>query len=213
MVALLTVSQLRRVVQATWDATVLWMIQKPRVLRLPRPEQQIQFELASRLRDTLRRAAEAPSWDRLFFDASGETSAGSRGVFGRRPTIWLDTHQLFGLDPADPRTPSTPDLALSVHVLRAPPAVLELDDDGRPRDREWVPSSLGVQGLLLEDEVRTFDELSRHGVESWLFIVYANEAQRTTVVDVRAVASWASWKEVSPTLRWAARHFRVKAAR
>ncbi len=211
----LSLQDLQRIVAQSWDEVLDWLVQKPRICRLARPEQQIVFELAQRLRASIRRDFAEPRWDRLFFDTSSYVVSESTLVdsAGRRPPILIDAHQLYGLGPTPRREPLAPDIAVAVHVLRAEHELLDIDEDGRPRHQAWSPRSMRVQGILLEERVREFEQLSELAcAEGYLFVVYSNEARRKTAVDNRDVASWAAWKEASPTLWTASRRFRPRNA-
>src|SRR5439155_19460704 len=50
----LTLPALREVVDSAISELASWFVAKPRIFDMARPEQQIQFELASRLRERLR---------------------------------------------------------------------------------------------------------------------------------------------------------------
>lgn len=209
----LNLPQLRRVIQNTWEEIAAWLIAKPRVLALPHPEQQILFEMACRLRATVRSLAGNAAWDRLYFDGSSST-LGSHAIadaVGRHPPIYLDTRQLFQVETGQ-RTANQPDVAVAVHVLRSCNEILDLDDDGRPRHQSWLPTSLRAQGWILEEHVRQLGDLTGD-CDGFLFVVYSNEARRRTSVDLREVASWASWHQPTETFWWASRHFRAKGTR
>jgi hypothetical protein len=209
----LTLAQLRRVVQNSWEELVGWLLAKPRILELPHPEQQILFELGCRMRGTLRSLVGDVSWDRMVFDASSSTlgAHANADAFGRRPPIYIDTRHLFGVGASERRTTAKPNLAVSVCVLRSCRAALEVDDDGRPKNQTFLPTSVRTQGWLLEEHVRQLEELELEPCDGFLFVVYSNSARRRTAVDTREVASWASWQTPSDTLWWASRHFRAKA--
>jgi hypothetical protein len=208
----LTLSQLRRVIQNSLDELALWFTSKPRVFALPRPEQQLAFELASRLRETLRSLISSPSWDRLYYDASSLSPAYAMAdSFGRRPPIYIDTRQLFGLPSRSSRGATAPDVAIALQVLRSAQEALDLDDNGHPRHPTWLPVSIREQGWMLDEHVRQLEQLSQSACECWLFVAYSNDARRKTAVDSRVVASWASWQKPTDTLWWAARHFRAKS--
>ncbi len=208
----LSLTQLRHIVESTWDEVARWFSAKPGIFTLPHPEQQVLFEYADRVRRAFRHVVGNHNWDRLYFDASTITLEASPVPFavGRRPPIYIDTRQLLGVPSGAPRDPSLPDLAVSVQVLRTAPAMFELDDDSRPRRQNWTPTSVRVQGWFLDEHVRQLEELSGSACEGFLFIVYSNEAMRKSAVDLREVASWASWHQPSDTLWWASRHFRAK---
>jgi hypothetical protein len=208
----LSLSQVRQMVDGTWDEVARWFTAKPGIFTLPHPEQQVTFEYADRLRRAFRHAVSNHSWDRLYFDASSLTLETSPVPFavGRRPPIYVDTRLLLGVPPGAPRDPSAPDVAVSVQVLRSAPEMLELDDDARPRRQNWTPNNVRVQGWFLEEHVRQLEELATAACEGFLFVIYSNEARRKSAVDLREVASWASWRESSETLWWAARRFRAK---
>jgi hypothetical protein len=210
MPTLLTLMQLRDTVQACIEDIAAFCVGKPRLFDLPRPEQQIQFELACRLREALRERTQNPAWDRLWFDASQHAPGTLTGT-SVKPPIHADTRQLFGVLGTTPRSPNEPDLGIAVHVLRSSPASLPFDENGAPSKQRWLPSNLVVEGALLEERVAQFDRLSRANCDATLFVVYSNEARRRTPVDSRDVASWASWQTPLDTLWWTARHFRAKA--
>ena len=210
MPTLLTLLELRETVQACIDDIAAWCVGKPRLFDMPHPEQQIQFELACRLRDALRERTSNPTWDRLWFDAS-EPAPGALAATSVRPPVYVDTRQLFGVLGAAPRTANEPDLGVAVHVLRSSPPTVAFDDNGVPSKQRWLPSNLLMEGALLEERVAQFDRLSRANCDATLFVVYSNEARRRTPVDSRDVASWASWQTPIDTLWWTARHFRAKA--
>jgi hypothetical protein len=176
---------------------------------MPRPDQQIQFELACRLREALRQRTQNPAWDRLSYDAA-QAPPGAIAT-KTRPPIYVDSRQLFGVTGTAGRTAAEPDLGLAVHVLRTAPASLELDDNGEPLKQRFLPSNLLVEGALLEERVAQLDRFSRASSDGALFVVYSNEARRRTAVDSREIASWASWQTPIDTLWWTARHFRAKA--
>ena len=212
MAETLTLQQLRDTVEESWKDLESWFVAKPRLFALPHPEQQIAFELAARLRDAIRQKTKNTRWDRLFFDGAA-LSAGAftfAETIGRRPPIYLDTRQIFGV--LESRTPShtEPDAAIAVHVLRSSRENLTFDPDGRPKDQTWLPASLRSQGWLIEEQVRHLQQLADRACEGWLFAVYSNEARRVTAVDAREVASWASWQKPTDTLWWTSRHFRAK---
>ena len=207
----LSLQQLRRVVQTTWEEVTRWLEAKPRIFSLPHPEQQILFELGCRLRESIRSLSANNNWDRLYFDSASLTFGplAVANAVGRRPPIYLDTRQLFGITDSR-RSAEAPDIAIAVHVLRSADEIIDVDDDGRPRHQTWMPTSMTSQGWLLEENVRQFDQLSRKGCDGFVFVVYSNAAKRSTAVDRREVASWASWKQLTETLSWASRHFRAK---
>jgi hypothetical protein len=210
MPALLSLLQFREIVQVCVEDVAAWCAGKPRLFDMPKPEQQIQFELACRLREALRASAHNPSWDRLSFDASEPAPAAIAGTKSR-PPVFIDTRQLFGISGTSARNPGEPDLALAVHVLRSSPASVEFDENGDPSRQKWAPRSLLVEGALLEERVVQLDRLSRASCDGVLFVVYSNEARRFTSVDAREIASWASWQTPLDTLWWTVRHFRAKA--
>ena len=211
----LNLPQLRRVVDNTWEEVTSWLLSKPRILALPHPEQQILFELGCRLRDTLRSLTSNGAWDRLYFDGSSST-LGAHAIadaVGRHPPIYIDTRQLFQIQSSRQRRVDEPDVAVAVHVLRSCNEILDLDDDGRPRHQSWLPTNLRAQGWILEEHVRQLTDLAAESCDGFLFVVYSNEARRRTSVDLREVASWASWHQPTETLWWASRHFRAKGTR
>lgn len=210
MPTLLTLLALRDAVQACIEDLAAFCVAKPRLFDMPRPEQQIQFELACRLREAFRERTQNPTWDRLWFDGS-QPAPGALAAPNERAPIHVDTRQLFGVLGTTPRTANEPDLCFAVHVLRSPPAALTLDEIGVPSKQRWIPSNLLMEGALLEERVAQFDRLSRANCDATLFVVYSNEARRRTPVDSREVASWASWQTPLDTLWWTARHFRAKA--
>jgi hypothetical protein len=210
MPTLLTLTQIRETVQACIEDIAAFCVAKPRLFELPHPEQQIQFELACRLRDALRERTQNPAWDRLWFDASAP-APGALATTNVKPPIYVDTRQLFGILGTTPRMPNEPDLGVAVHVLRSSPASLSLDENGAPSKQRWLPPNLVMEGALLEERVAQFDRLARASCDATLFVVYSNEARRRTLVDSRDVASWASWQTPLDTLWWTARHFRAKA--
>ncbi len=210
--SLVSREQLRNLIEGTWEEVARWFIAKPRVFTLPHPEQQILFEYASRLRSAIRAACSQASWDRLYFDASS-SSLGTGSVVHvvpRRPPLYIDTRKLYGLDDHGPRQVATPDAAVAVQVLRSAPELLDLDEDGRPRTQRWMPTSMRLQGWLLDEHVAQLEELSGAPCDGFLFVVYSNDARRVTTVDARDVASWASWHQPTTTLWWASRHFRAR---
>ena len=208
----LTLASLRDVVDGVWQEVAHWLMQKPRIFSLAHPEQQILFEYASRLREALRATAGQPRWDRMYFDAS-TVSLGSGAVshvIGRRPPLYIDTRRLFGLSDHEPRSAEHADLAVSIQVLRAAPAQLALDEDGRPQSQRWMPVSLRVQDFLLQEHVTELERITSSPCDGTLFVVYSNESGRRTGVDAREIASWASWHQPAPTFWWASRHFRAR---
>jgi hypothetical protein len=209
---LVNVQNLRRVVEATWEDLTRWFGAKPRIFALPNPEQQILFEYADRLRANIRSLCGNPSWDRLYFDSSSATLGGYpvAHLVTRRPPIYIDTRQLFGLT-SGARDASAPDAAIAIQVLRSASELIDLDEDGRPRHQSWMPTNLRAQGKLLDEHVQQLEELAATGAcDGYLFVIYSNEARRRTAVDLREVASWASWQPASDTLAWSSRHFRAK---
>ena len=209
----LTIGQLRRVVQNTWDELEPWLLERSGLFDVPNPSQQILFEYSSRLRDALRSITANADWDGLHFDASLATAAtlSLADAVVRRPPVYVDTRELFGLSGRhSSRRAEAPDVACAVHVLRSAEEILDLDEDGRPRHQSWLPVSLRAQGRLIEEQVRQFEELARNLCDGYLFVVYSNAAGRATSVDARDVASWASWHQPSGSLWWASRHFRAK---
>jgi len=203
-------SEVRALVEGTWNEVARWLAAKPGIFGLPHPEQQIAFEYADRLRVAIRQSLGVPSWDRLYFDASSVSLDGAAmPIVDRRAPIYVDSRQLFGLPAHASRDANLPDLAASVQVLRSAPEAFELDEDGRPR-RGVSPSSIRDQGWLLEQHVAHLDELSGNACDAFLFVVYSNDARRSTAVDRREVASWASWHQLSNSLFWASRHFRAR---
>lgn len=206
----ITLPSLRRVVEATWDDVTRWFIAKPRIFALPHPEQQILFEYADRLRASIRSLCGNHSWDRLYFDSSSATLGGYplAHLVTRRPPIYVDTRQLFGLT-SGTRDASAPDIAIAVQVLRSSSELIDMDDDGRPRHQAFLPTSVRAQGKLLEEHVAQLEELSQGACDGFVFVVYSNEARRRTAVDLREVASWASWQQPTDTLWWTSRHFRA----
>lgn len=211
----LTPEQLRRVAERTWEEVTSWLVAKPRICEMTRPEQQILFEYSTRLRQSVRSLAHMPAWDRLYFDGSAATLGAlpPAALVRRKPPIYLDTHQLLGRAPHEARSATAPDLAVAIHVLRASEEVIELDPDGVPRHQSWMPSSLRAQSWLIDEDVRQLERLADDGVEGYLFVVYSNAAGRHTAVNAREIASWASWTQYSPELWWASRHFRARGPR
>jgi hypothetical protein len=209
--ALLGLPALRDIADGSWDEVARWLAHKPGVFTLPHPEQQILFEYADRLRRAIRTAIGNPSWDRLYFDAT--TITYERALLpleGRRAPLHVDTRQLFGLAPHAPREATSPDLAISILVLRSTPEYVETDEDGRPRKQSWTPASLRAQGWLLEEHVRHLEALSASACDGFLFVAYSNDARRRTPVELREVASWASWHCPHETFWWTSRHFRAR---
>ena len=203
--------QVRNIVEGTWEEVTQWLAAKPGIFTLPHPEHQIAFELADRLRRALRHLIGDHSWDRMYFDATTLTvDRVPVPLEGRRPPIFVDTRKLFGLAQHAHRDANAPDLALSIQVLRSTPELLELDEDGRPRRQSWTPTSLKRQGWLLEEHVTLLEAHSASACDGYLFVAYSNEARRRSSVDLREVASWASWHRPSETFWWATRHFRAK---
>ena len=196
----------------TWGDLVVWFSAKPRLFRLPRPEQQVNFELACRLRERLRRDADLPHWDRLYFDGVSchLTEATHSEAVGHSVPIYLDAYHLFGS--RERRDESMPDIAIAVHVLRSSHELLDIDEDGRPRHQNFLPQSMAVQGWQVDEQVRAFETMAEQEVASFLFVIYSNQARRTTAVEKRDVASWAAWNEVDPTLWWCSRYFRQRGA-
>lgn len=210
--ALLSLPQLRNIVDGTWEEVTRWFAAKPGIFTLPHPEQQLLFEYADRLRRAIRHVVQNHNWDRMYFDATTVTfERVPMPLDERRAPIYVDTRQLFGIPTPAPRDERAPDVAVAIQVLRSAPENLELDDDGRPRRLAFTPTSLRLQGWLLEEHVQHLERLSQNACEGFLYVVYANDAQRRSAVDLREVASWASWHRPSETLWWAARHFRARA--
>jgi hypothetical protein len=207
---LITLQQLRDIVQSCIEDLAAWCVAKPRIFELQRPEQQVQFELAWRLREALRARAGNATWDRLYFDASDPLQSATFGT-PSRPPIFVDTRQLFGVVGAGTRNAAEPDLALAVHVLRSSRQTLELDENGVPTEQAFLPRSLLAEGALLEERVAQFERLAHALCEGALIVVYSNDARRRTAVDTRDIASWASWQAPLDTLWWTVRHFRAKA--
>jgi len=209
----LSVAELRQIVTDSWTEVALWFANKPRVFRLPRPEQQLNFELATRIRERIRRDAALPHWDRLYFDGAACLLSESTHIeaVGHGVPIYIDAHQLYGLNSRDRRDAhQMPDLAIAVHVLRSAHELLDVDEDGRPRHQNFLPQSLRVQGWKLEQQVQAFEQMAEQEVASFLYVIYSNQAQRQTVVEKREVASWAAWTEVDASLWWASRFFRQR---
>lgn len=205
--ASLTLADLRHAVDATWQETLGWCVRKERIFDLPRPEQQVLFELGTRLRDTLRRRAGLGSWDRLFFNAAA-ASAGAEDQLESAP-IYIDPRQLCAGQEA---ASACIDIVVSVEVLRGCDPVVEFDPNGQPRHQRWVPRSLLSQGRVVDSRARAFEHLSEARCEGFLFVLYSNRSGRQTSVDTRQVVSWATWRQAGPTLFWASRHFRARDA-
>lgn len=205
----LTLPALREVVDSCIADLATWFVAKPRLFDLPRPEQQIQFELAYRLRERLRERTNNPTWDRLHYDAA-DTGAAHAATVAQRPPIYVDARQLYG-SVSSPRSPTEPDLALAVHVLRAVRAEIEFDENGNPSSQQSLPLPISVAGSLVEQRVTDFDRLSHNACDCALLVIYSNDARRRTAIDKREVASWASWQTPLDTLWWTVRHFRAKA--
>jgi hypothetical protein len=204
---LITLARLRAGVQETIEELVTWFVGKPRLFQLARPEQQIQFELATRVRERIRAEAANRSWDRLFFDATpfNVVDDGAR----RPPPIFVDTRQLFGVL-NHKREPTAPDVAIAVHVLRGAPEQLSFDANGVPTGQPWVPVNMRAQGMWVEQRVAQFERLSHECCDGALLAIYANDTGRRTAVDARDIASWASWQKPVADVWWAVRHFRAK---
>ncbi len=212
--SVLSVAELRQIVTDSWSEVVVWFTSRPRLFRLARPEQQLNFELACRVRERIRRDAGQPLWDRLTFDGAAcqLSEATHIEAAGHGVPIFIDAAQLYGLSSRDRRDAhQMPDLALAVHVLRAAPELLDLNEDGYPRHHDYLPQNMRVQGWKLEEQVHAFELMSEREIASFLFVVYTNQAQRQTVVEKREVASWAAWTEIDATLWWTSRYFRNKA--
>jgi hypothetical protein len=207
----LALTELRGLIQQSWEQTLAWLAAKPRVLELPRPDQQLTFELACRLRQALRAGTENPAWDRLLFDTSACVlgPAAVASTVGRRPPIYVDARQLFASGGRS-RSALEPDAALAVGVLRSCSEIVDFDDDGVPRHQAYLPVTLQEQGWLIEEHVRQLERQAKDACDGYLFVVYSNPAGRRTAVDLREVASWASWQKVHDSLWWASRHFRAK---
>jgi hypothetical protein len=205
---ILTLAQMRDTVQACVEEVATWCVSKPRLFELPRPEQQIQFELAARIRETFRGRTGNPAWDRLFYDASDPVTSRASGA--ARPPIYIDTRQLLGTVASGTRTALEPDVALAVHVLRSSRQNLEIDENGLPAQQAWLPVSLLAEGALLEERVLQLERLSHASCDGSLMVIYSNDARRKTAVDTREVASWASWQTPLDTVWWTVRHFRAK---
>jgi hypothetical protein len=210
----LSIAELRQAVTETWNELVVWFSAKPRVFRLPRPEQQVNFEFACRLRERLRRSADLQHWDRLYFDGVScqLTESTHAEAVGHSVPIYLDAHHLYGLSNRDSRDESMPDMAIAVHVLRSSHELLDIDEDGRPRHQNFLPQSMAVQGWKLDEQVKAFETMAEQEVASSLFVIYSNQARRVTAVEKRDVASWAAWNEIDPTLWWASRYFRQRGS-
>jgi hypothetical protein len=205
----LTLPGLREVVDSCIADLASWFVAKPRLFDLPRPEQQIQFELASRLRERLRERTANPTWDRLHYDAA-DTGAAHAATVAQRPPIYVDARQLYG-SVSSPRSPAEPDLALAVHVVRSIRSEVEFDENGNPAGQTSLPLPISVAGSLVEQRVIEFDRLSHQACDCALLVIYSNDARRRTAIDKREVASWASWQAPLDTLWWTVRHFRAKA--
>ncbi len=211
-----TSKQLRRLVENTWLELTPWLGTRAKLFELPHPEQQVLFELGYRLRENIRSLSSDSSWDRLYFDASTASSPllHAREAPDRRPHLRIETRKLLDVPQA---SREHPDLAIELAVLRACPQALEYDDDGHPRLQRWAPVSMLAQGRSLDESVAYLTQLSRQGVEGYLFVLYSNLAERVTSVDTRSVASWASWLPVKVAgeylsgLSWASRHFKPRA--
>lgn len=211
MPRIVTLEQLREVLQTTMEELVAWFVAKPRVLSLPHPEQQIQFELAARLREHLRDRTDNPSWDRLYFDGATIAPSAFAGMLGRHPPIFVDSRQLFGSAGTKSRSPSEPDLAVAVHVIRAAEESIRFDSDGNPLGQAWLPTSIRAQGFILDARVAQLERLSHQCCDCALLVIYSNESKRSTAIESREVCSWASWQKPLDTLWWTLRHFRAKA--
>jgi len=207
----LTLPALRDIVDSCVEDLASWFVSKPRLFDLPRPEHQIQFELAARLRERLRERTANPTWDRLHYDAA-DTGAAHAATVAQRPPISVDARQLYG-SVSTPRTATEPDLALAVHVVRSIRKEVEFDENGNPSAQASLPLPISVAGSLVEQRVVEFDRLSYQSCDCALLVIYSNEARRRTAIDKREVASWASWQTPLDTLWWTVRHFRAKAAR
>jgi len=207
----LSLTQVRNIVEGTWEEVTRWFSAKPGIFTLPHPEQQILFEYADRLRRAIRHIVQNHSWDRLYYDATTVTfERVPVPLVDRRAPIYVDTRQLFGIPNPAPRDERAPDIAVAIQVLRSTPESIELDDDGRPRRLTFTPNNLRLQGWLLEEHVQHLEQLSQSACEGYLFVVYSNDSQRRSAVDLRDVASWASWHRPADTLWWATRHFRAR---
>lgn len=202
-------AQLRRIVENTWVELMTWLGGRGKLLDLPHPEQQILFELGFRLRENLRSMAQDPTWDRLFFDASSLSTSflPLSELSGRRPHLRVETRKLLGVRRA---SLEHPDLAIELCMLRAADEIIDFDEDGHPRHHTWLPTPMDVQGRLIDESVNLLNTMSRRAAEGFLFVVYANQAQRETGVDTRSVASWASWNRVNESMSWASRHFKAR---
>lgn len=130
--SVLTLAELRQAVSDTWSELVVWFSAKPRLFRLPRPEQQLNFELACRLRERIRRDSGQSRWDRLYLDGAAchLSEFTQLETAGQGAPVYPDTHQLYGLGSRDRRDSQMPDLAIAVHVLRSAHEILDLDEDG-----------------------------------------------------------------------------------
>ena len=209
MASPLTLTQLRRIVLTTWDQLAGHCHRHRRLVKLPRPEQQLLFEYTMRLREALQSAAGAPDWNRYVFDASAASPtvlplAENIG----RPHLLLDPRRLLGRDMRERRSATAPDVAVCVHVLRTAPAVIETDANGRPRSP--LPPDLRAQGRLLSENVNLLERLSQNACDGFLFVLYFNPYGRRSDVDRREIASWASWNVFNDTLWATSRHFRAR---
>ncbi len=208
----MTVTQVRNLVEGTWDEVTRWFSAKPGIFTLPHPEQQLLFEYADRLRRAVRHVVGDHAWDRMYFDATTVTHERALVPLDeRRAPIFIDTRKIFGIPSPAPRDDTAPDLAIAIQVLRTAPAQLDLDDDARLRRPGFTPTALHLQGWLLEQHVLHLERLSQSACDGFLFVVYSNDARRRSAVDLREVASWASWQRPSETLWWATRHFRARS--
>ena len=206
---LLTLVQLRELVQSTVDDLSVWFVAKPRLFASAHPEQQVQFELAARLRDQVRQTTNNATWDRLHFDASGASVPQGPGIAA--VPIFVDTRQILGVVATKDRSAAEPDVAIAVHVLRTAERNVEYDDNANLVGRVAPPVNLFAQGALLDQRVDQLERLSHRGCDGTLVVVYSNEARRKSAVDSREVASWAAWQKPLDTLWWTVRHFRAKA--
>ncbi|MCC6663662.1 MAG: hypothetical protein IT375_07960 [Polyangiaceae bacterium] len=208
---LMSLTQVRNLAEGTWEEVTRWFSAKPGIFTLPHPEQQLLFEYADRLRRAIRHVVGDHSWDRMYFDATTVTfERAPLPLDERRAPIYVDTRKLFGIPNPAPRDAAAPDVAVVIQVLRTAPAALELDDDARPLRPGQPPTAVQLQGWLLEQHVQHLEQLSHAACDGFLFVVYSNEARRRSAVDLREVASWASWHQPSETLWWATRHFRAR---
>lgn len=207
----LTPADLRRLVAACWESVFEHVARKPRYLAVPRPEQQLQFELAHRLRAEIRQHCQAPTWDRMSYDPLAEGGAPWGDLEVARAPVALDVRQLLGSQPLNTRSPRWESAVVAVHVLRSAPELIDFDSEGLPRHQRWLPTGLREQGRALERRVSDFESLSEATTEAFLFVVYANFGKRTTAVERREVASWASWQKPSESLWWASRYFRARS--